>query len=76
MYLQLAFKAKTFLQKPLNVIVLKNNRVIFGDLRAIQDKGIATGTGPATAIENLILGMLEQDNLSPELLAFLTFIKR
>ena len=57
------------------IIVLKNNRVTFGDLFAIQDKGIATGAGPATAIANLFLGIFEKDNLSPDLLAFLPFIK-
>ena len=58
------------------VIVLKNNRVVFGDPHAIQDKGIDTCTGPAAAIANLFLGISEEDNLSPELLAFLPFTKR
>ena len=66
-YLQLAFQAKNISTEALEVITealvifLKNNRVIFGDLRAIQDKGIvASCTGPTTATANLFFGLLKK----------------
>ena len=59
------------------VIVLKNNRVLWETFTlSIKDKGLTTGTGPATAIANLFLGIFKQDNLSPELLAFLPLINK
>ena len=57
-------------------VLLRDAQNQQGDLHVIQDKGIATGTGPATASANLFLGIFEQDYLSPKLLAFLPFIKR
>ena len=57
-------------------IVLKNNRLVCGDLFAKQIKGIATGTSPATSIANLFLGIFEETNIIEQFKDFTPFLKR
>ena len=57
-------------------IVLKNNRLVCGDLFAEQLNGIATGTSPATSIANLFLGIFEKENVIHQFANFTPFLKR
>ena len=57
-------------------IVLKNNRLVCGDLFAKQIRGIATGTSPATSIANLFLGIFEEDEIIKQFKTSLPFLKR
>ena len=75
-------KKKSFKGKHLQAIcqaleiVLKNNRLVCGDLFAKQIKGIATGTSPATSIANLFLGIFEEEEIIDQFKPSLPFLKR
>ena len=57
-------------------IVLKNNRLVCGDLFAKQIRGIATGTSPATSIANLFLGIFEENEIIEQFKDFTPFLKQ
>ena len=57
-------------------IVLKNNRLVCGDLFAEQLNGITTGTSPATSIANIFLDIFEKENIIHQVASFTPFLKR
>ena len=57
-------------------IVLKNNRLVCGDLFAEQLNGIASGTSPDTSIANLFLSIFEKENIIQQFANFTPFLKR
>ena len=57
-------------------LVMKNNRMKFGDIFAHQHKGIAMGMSPAPTIANLFVGIYEQAHIPPFPITSLAFLKR
>ena len=57
-------------------IILKNNRLVCGDLFAEQLNGIATGTSPATSIANLFLSIFEKEKIIEQFARYTPFLKR
>jgi hypothetical protein len=55
-------------------IVMKNNRMRFGDLIAHQHKGIAMGMAPAPTIANIFVAIFENEHISTS--AHLHFLRR
>jgi hypothetical protein len=57
-------------------IVMKNNRMRFGDLVFHQIRGVAMGMSPAPTIANLYVAIYEATHILPLLNSFLFFLKR
>jgi hypothetical protein len=57
-------------------IVVKNNRMRFGDLVFHQIRGVAMGMSPAPMIANLYVAIYEATHILPLLNSFLFFLKR
>ena len=57
-------------------IVMKNNRMRFGDLIYHQIRGVAMGMSPAPTIANLYVAIFELEHIIPLLDKFLLFYKR
>ena len=57
-------------------IVMKNNRMRFGDLIYHQIRGVAMGMSPAPTIPNLYVAIFELKHIIPLLDKFLLFYKR
>jgi hypothetical protein len=57
-------------------IIMKNNRMKFGDLFAHQHKGIAMGMSPAPTIANLFVGIYERTHLNTFPTTSLFLLKR
>jgi hypothetical protein len=57
-------------------IVMKNNRMRFGDLIFHQIRGVAMGMSPAPTIANLYVAIYEATHILPLLNSFLFFLKR
>ena len=57
-------------------IVMKNNRMKFGDLFAHQHKGIAMGMSPAPTIANLFVGIYEHTHINTFPTTSLFLLKR
>ncbi len=57
-------------------IVMKNNRMRFGDLVFHQIRGVAMGMSPAPMIANLYVAIYEATHILPLLNLFLFFLKR
>ena len=58
-------------------IVMRNNRMRFGDIIVLQEKGIAMGMSPAPEIANLFVAIHEEERVLPWLdTPFLRFLKR
>ena len=56
-------------------IVMRNNRMQFGDLIYHQIRGIAMGISPAPTIANLFVAIFELTNIIPLLNKYLFFYK-
>ena len=57
-------------------IVMRNNRMRFGDLIFHQIRGVAMGMSPAPTIANLYVAIYEATHILPLLTSFLFFLKR
>ena len=57
-------------------IVMKNNRMRFGDLIYHQIRGVAMGMSPAPTIANLYVAIYELNYITPLLKKYLLFYKR
>jgi len=57
-------------------LVMKNNRMRFGDLIYHQIRGVAMGMSPAPTIANLYVGIYETAHILPLLGKYLLFYKR
>jgi hypothetical protein len=57
-------------------IVMRNNRMRFGDLIFHQIRGVAMGMSPAPTISNLYVAIYEQIHILPLLQKYLRFYKR
>ena len=57
-------------------IVMRNNRMRFGDLIFRQIRGVAMGMSPAPTIANLYVAIYERDNILPLLGSYLMYYKR
>ncbi len=57
-------------------IVMKNNRMQFGDLIYHQIRGVAMGMSPAPTIANLYVAIYELNHIIPLLDKYMMFYKR
>ena len=57
-------------------IVMKNNRMRFGDLIAHQHKGIAMGMAPAPTIANIYVAIFENEHIINKWATHLYFLRR
>jgi tetrahydromethanopterin S-methyltransferase subunit F len=55
-------------------LVMRNNRMCFGDLVVHQIKGIAMGMSPAPAIANLFVAIFEAEQIVPIIGTFIMFL--
>jgi hypothetical protein len=59
-----------------NSIVMKNNRMRFGDLIAHQHKGVAMGMAPAPTISNIYIAIFKNENILNRWATHLYFLQR
>ena len=57
-------------------IVMRNNRMRFGDLIIRQIRGVAMGMSPAPTIANLYVAIYERDHIIPLIGSYLMYYKR
>jgi hypothetical protein len=57
-------------------IVMRNNRMRFGDLIFRQIRGVAIGMSPAPTIPNLYVAIYEHDHIIPLIGKYLMYYKR
>jgi hypothetical protein len=57
-------------------LVMRNNRMRFGDLVIHQIKGIAMGMSPAPTIANLFLAIYEAEHIVPNIGSYLLLLRR
>ena len=57
-------------------IVMRNNRMRFGDLIFRQTRGVAMGMAPAPTIANLFVAIYENDHIIPLIGKYLMYYKR
>jgi hypothetical protein len=57
-------------------IVMRNNRMQFGDLIFCQIRRVAMGMSPAPTIANLYVAIYERDNIIPLIGSYLMYYKR